>query len=448
MADYINSVMEDFRENNLKNAYKILEAESFKRRIFSYNLEDNLEYFERKHNDYFYSVALVFYLFFSLLNCIGFNKNFSWSYSFSLYIFLNLVLLWGIIYIFFRQKDYIYKIGKVFLGNVLLLILIFLYFPFFDDVVLDQGRYFNVILTDNKMKFILLIFAFCIYYYSVVKIYNKFSFVGIISNDLNRKKQEKYNLYKQQNEFYRNQNKFENPWIVIDCTTKEKNLDYPIKSLPNFATRMGYRPNKIKPIPAIEQYENKYASLEKDIKQEQDIINTSTVNSNDNNKVDCIANNEEKAIPVCEQDENKYANLKKNITQEQDIINISTIDNNNNNKINCIENNVEKTIDTQSEKQKNSDKKCTSKKGMQFVFYKLFSSIVSVEEAKDLPFKDFYKLFCDTYNGQTITIENISFIFEKNKFYKHNPNKKKKITYYKKKTLKTRYSLFCNNKLI
>lgn len=392
MADYINSVMEDFRENNLKNAYKILEAESFKRRIFSYNLEDNLEYFERKHNDYFYSVALVFYLFFSLLNCIGFNKNFSWSYSFSLYIFLNLVLLWVIIYIFFRQKDYIYKIGKVFLGNVLLLILIFLYFPFFDDVVLDQGRYFNVILTDNKMKFILLIFAFCIYYYSVVKIYNKFSFVGIISNDLNRKKQEKYNLYKQQNEFYRNQNKFENPWSVIDCTTKEKNLDYPIKSLPNFATRMGYRPNKIKPIPAIEQYENKYASLEKDIKQEQDIINTPTVNSNDNNKIACIENNEEK------------------------------------------------TINIQLEKPKNSDTKSNPPKNMKLVFYKLFGNVISVEKAKDLPFEEFWKIFLNTYKNQIITIENVTFIFEKNRFYKE-PKKKKKH-YYVKNSMKTNYSLY------
>lgn len=115
MADYINSVMEDFRENNLKNAYKILEAESFKRRIFSYNLEDNLEYFERKHNDYFYSVALVFYLFFSLLNCIGFNKNFSWSYSFSLYIYFLILFSCGLSYTFFLDKKTIFiKLGKFF----------------------------------------------------------------------------------------------------------------------------------------------------------------------------------------------------------------------------------------------------------------------------------------------------------------------------------------------
>lgn len=252
--------------------------------------------------------------------------------------------------------------------------------------------------TDNKMKFILLIFAFCIYYYSVVKIYNKFSFVGIISNDLNRKKQEKYNLYKQQNEFYRNQNKFENPWNVIDCTTKEKNLDYPIKSLPNFATRMGYRPNKIKPIPAIEQYENKYASLEKDIKQEQDIINTPTVNSNDNNKIACIENNEEK------------------------------------------------TINIQLEKPKNSDTKSNPPKNMKLVFYKLFGNVISVEKAKDLPFEEFWKIFLNTYKNQIITIENVTFIFEKNRFYKE-PKKKKKH-YYVKNSMKTNYSLYRTNKLI
>ena len=399
MVDCINNFIEDFKEITLKNAYKIFDAEVFKRRLFGYDLEEIILYFERKHNDYFYGVVLVCYLVFSFLNCIGFNKNFGWSYSFSLNIFLNLGLLWLVVYGLFRRKDYIYKIGYAFLGNVLLLILIFLYFPFFDDIVLDQGRYFNVILTDNKMKFLSVIFIFCIYYFSVDKIYNKFSFVRVISMDLNRKKQEKYNLSKQQqNEFWINQKRLENPWKAIEYTTKEKKLDYSITPLPNLATRMGYRPNKIKPIPVCEYYENKYTTLENNIKQEQDIIDISPVDNNDNNKIDCIENNEEK------------------------------------------------TINIQLEKPKNSDTKSNPPKNMKLVFYKLFGNVISVEKAKDLPFEKFYKLLCDTYKGQTITIENISLIFEKNKFYKLNTNQKK--SYYKKKSLKTTYSLFRNNKLI
>lgn len=273
MSGYIDGYADNFRELNLKNAYKIFEAEKFKHKIFGYDLIEDLLYFERKHNDYFYSIVFIFYLLFSLLNCIEFNKNFGWSYLFSLNIFLNLGLLWFIIYIFFRRKDYIYKIGQFFLGNILLLILIFLYLPFFDNIVLDRGRYFNVILSDTKIKFILVIFSFSIYYYLIVKIHNKFSFVDVIFIDIERKKKEQYDLSNQkQNEFWQNRKWLENPWNTVEFKNKEKELDYHNASLPNLAVRMGYRLKQVKPITYIEYQENKNEIHEINSESEQQSI--------------------------------------------------------------------------------------------------------------------------------------------------------------------------------
>lgn len=115
-------------------------------------------------------------------------------------------------------------------------------------------------------------------------------------------------------------------------------------------------------------------------------------------------------------------------------------------KIACTENKENVNVTTQLNEQKNSATKQNKKKNMKFIFYKLFSNIIPVEKAKDLPFKKFYKLLCDTYKGQTVTIEHINFIFEKNKFYRLNAKKEK--IYYKPKSIKTFYSLFRNNKLI
>lgn len=359
------SYADNFYEKNVKNAYKMFEAEKFKHKLFGYDLNEDLLYFERRHNDFFYSVAFVFFLLFSFLNCIGLNKNLGWSYLFSLNIFLNLGLLWFFIYIFFRRKDYIYKIGQFFLGNIFLLILLFLSFPFFEDIVLDRGIYFNVILTDMKIKFVFVLFMFLGYCYLINKIHKKFLFVYIIYMDIERKKKEQYYLHNQkQNEFWQNAKRLENPWNTVEFKNKEKELDYHNTSLPNLAIRMGYRPKQIKPIAYIECHEHKTEIYENNTEPEQQTIKT------------CF-------------DEVKHNNSEQQIESEQ--IQSDCSDN--------VHKDL-KNIDSKKVKRKRKDT-------VVFDLYNLFSSIMSPEEAAEVSSKVFFSCIEEQYSDRDFVGKNL-----------------------------------------
>ncbi len=192
-----------------------------------------------------------------------------------------------------------------------------------------------------------------------------------------------------------------------------------------------------------------------DSKNEETVIKNEQVeilsNNNDNDKNDNLVLSEQEKVDNIENKEEVKINTPED-TNFIDSKNVETVLKNEEiktveeEKIACTENKENVNVTTQLNEQKNSATKQNKKKNMKFIFYKLFSNIIPVEKAKDLPFKKFYKLLCDTYKGQTVTIEHINFIFEKNKFYRLNAKKEK--IYYKPKSIKTFYSLFRNNKLI
>lgn len=113
---------------------------------------------------------------------------------------------------------------------------------------------------------------------------------------------------------------------------------------------------------------------------------------------------------------------------------------------NIAESNEKANLDLESTKLKKSKNKPGNNKSINFAFYYLFNTIVSVDEAKNISFEEFWKKLLNTHQNQTITIGNVIFIFEKNKFYKENKGKKKH--YYVKNSMKTKYSLYRTNKLI
>jgi|GEM_PF-3353274 hypothetical protein len=144
---------------------------------------------------------------------------------------------------------------------------------------------------------------------------------------------------------------------------------------------------------------------------------------------------------ILEEQQNIESVLEENNTDEKTELLLQETD-----ERNVAESNEKANLDLETTKFKKSKNKSRNSKSIKFAFYDLFNNIVSVDEAKNMPFKEFWKKFLNTFKNQIITIGDVTFIFEENKFYKK-PKKKKKH-YYSKNSMKTNYSLYRNNKLI
>ncbi len=383
-----------------ENARAALNYENMKYGRFFNSKEECLSFYTTKHNLRIFYIIIFLYMLFAVLDCYSYYINFGDSYKLLGYLFFCYGIgLSGIFaFILFFNSDLIKPIGLIFLGTDILLALYFAYLPFIDDILLYRGVGGELFIRGNSIKYCIIILAVIFFYISTKKVINKFSFINEITSHNLMEERKRNKLNEIMNDSAKIIDKKRN------LNTEYSNNQYGILS-------------PIKRELIYLQYQNNIKGFQRpnihiqDNKENANIIEPKAIEHD-------AANNEVL-----------------NLANPQEILNDSP-------KSNLSETSNKEIQNDNNKLPQHKAKKRKEVKTIDDVF-NLYRSIMPLEEAKKIPFKDFfYDYIAKEYSEHDFIGYNFHLRYKEGQLFKIYKNGKEEPYAYK--TLEQHFSTFCN----